>query len=136
MTKQFISLITFILAHTFLYGQSANYDTSVGSNLTEIDNFLSENSEKGVIAGGVFLVAEKGEIKYLKSFGFDDQSMNKPYENDNIFRIASMTKNLTIVSILQLKEKGKLDLDDPVSKYIPSFKKTMVLDDFNSSDSS
>ena len=135
MTKQFISLITLILAHTILYGQSANYDTSVGSNLTEIDNFLSENSEKGVIAGGVFLVAEKGEIKYLKSFGFDDQSMNKPYENDNIFRIASMTKNLTIVSILQLKEKGKLDLDDPVSKYIPSFKKTMVLDDFNSSDS-
>ena len=125
-----------MLLNTFIYGQSAIYDTSVGSSLTAIDNYLTENIENGVIPGGVFLVAEKGKIKYFKSFGFDDQSMNKPYENDNIFRIASMTKSLTVVSVLQLMEKGKLDLDDPVSKYIPSFKKTMVLDRFNSSDSS
>ena len=124
-----------MLLNTFIFGQSAIYDTSVGSSLTVIDNYLTENIEKGIIPGGVFLVAEKGKIKYFKSFGFDDQSMNKPYENDNIFRIASMTKSLTIVSVLQLMEKGKLDLDDPVSKYIPSFKKTMVLDRFNSSDS-
>ena len=125
-----------MLLNTFIYGQSAIYDTSVGSSLTAIDNYLTENIENGVIPGGVFLVAEKGKIKYFKSFGFDDQSINKPYENDNIFRIASMTKSLTVVSVLQLMEKGKLDLDDPVSKYIPSFKKTMVLDRFNSSDSS
>ena len=136
MTKTFFSFVTFMLLNTFNYGQSAIYDTSVGSSLTVIDNYLTENIENGVIPGGVFLVAEKGKIKYFKSFGFDDQSMNKPYENDNIFRIASMTKSLTVVSVLQLMEKGKLDLDDPVSKYIPSFKKTMVLDRFNSSDSS
>lgn len=136
MTKTFFSFVTFMLLNTFIYGQSAIYDTSVGSSLTAIDNYLTENIENGVIPGGVFLVAEKGKIKYFKSFGFDDQSINKPYENDNIFRIASMTKSLTVVSVLQLMEKGKLDLDDPVSKYIPSFKKTMVLDRFNSSDSS
>ena len=135
MNKTFYSFLFFLLFSGLIIGQSAIYDNSVGSDLTEIDTYLTENIEKGIIPGGVFLVAEKGKIKYLKSFGFDDQSLNKPYENDNIFRIASMTKNLTIVSILQLKEKGKLDLDDPVSKYIPSFKKTMVLDDFNSSDS-
>ena len=118
-----------------MFGQSAVYDTSVGSNLTEIDTYLEENIEKGVIPGGVFLVAEKGKIKYLKSFGFDDKSMNKAYENNHIFRIASMTKNFTVVSILQLIEKGKLDLDDHVSKYIPAFKKTMVLDQFNGTDS-
>ena len=88
-----------MLLNTFIFGQSAIYDTSVGSSLTAIDNYLTENIEKGVIPGGVFLVAEKGKIKYFKSFGFDDQSMNKPYENDNIFRIASMTKSLTIVSV-------------------------------------
>ncbi len=121
--------------NAFLFGQSAAYDVSTGSSLTVIDNYLTENIEKGIISGGVFLVAEKGKIKYFKSFGFDDQSIDKHYKNDNIFRIASMTKSLTIVSILQLMEKGKLDLDDPVSNYIPSFKKTMVLDHFNSSDS-
>jgi len=136
MTKTIFSFVTFMLLNTFIFSQSAIYDTSVGSSLTVIDNYLTENIEKGVIPGGVFLVAEKGKIKYFKSFGFDDQSINRPYENDNIFRIASMTKSLTVVSILQLMEKGKLDLDDPLSKYIPSFKKTMVLDRFNSSDSS
>jgi len=121
--------------NTFIFGQSAIYDTSTGSSLSVIDNYLTENIEKGVIPGGVFLVAKKGKIEYFKSFGFDDQSINKPYENDNIFRIASMTKNLTVVSIMQLMENGKLDLDDPVSKYIPSFKKTMVLENFHENDS-
>lgn len=135
MTKTYISLLFVILCNSFIIGQSAIYDNSVGSDLTEIDTYLTQNIEEGIIPGGVFLVAEKGDIKYFKSFGFDDQSINKPYENDDIFRIASMTKSLTVVSILQLMEKGKLDLDDPVSQYIPSFKKTMVLDHFNNSDS-
>ncbi len=135
MIKKFLSSLFFIILSSFMFGQSAVYDTSVGSNLTEIDTYLEENIEKGVIPGGVFLVAEKGKIKYLKSFGFDDKSMNKAYENNHIFRIASMTKNFTVVSILQLIEKGKLDLDDHVSKYIPAFKKTMVLDQFNGTDS-
>lgn len=136
MTKPFFSLVFFIALNTSIYGQSAVYDTSVDVKLTQIDTYLTENIEKGVIPGGVFLVAEKGEIKYFKSFGFDDKSIDKPYENDDIFRIASMTKNITVVSILQLMEKGKLDLDDPVSKYIPAFKETMVLDQFNIADSS
>lgn len=128
--------MTFMLLNTFVFGQSAIYDTSIGSSLTVIDNYLKENIEKGVIPGGVFLVAEKGKIKYFKSFGLDDPSINKPYENDAIFRIASMTKSLTIVSILQLMEKSKLELDDPVSKYIPAFKETKVLQRFNAVDSS
>ena len=135
MIKTFFSFITLLFFNTFIFGQSAIYDTSTGSSLRVIDNYLTESIEKGVIPGGVFLVAKKGKIEYFKSFGFDDQSINKPYENDNIFRIASMTKNLTVVSIMQLMENGKLDLDDPVSKYIPSFKKTMVLENFHENDS-
>ena len=135
MTKTFFSFITLLFFNTIIFGQSAIYDTSTGSSLSVIDNYLTENIEKGVIPGGVFLVAKKGKIEYFKSFGFDDQSINKPYENDNIFRIASMTKSLTVVSIMQLMENGKLDLDDPVSKYIPSFRKTMVLENFHRNDS-
>ena len=135
MTKQYFSFVLFIFLSASIIGQSAIYDSSVGADFTEIDSYLNENTANGVIPGGVFLVAKKGKIKFFKSYGFDDKSMNNPYQNDHIFRIASMTKSLTIVSILQLMEKGKLDLDDPLSKYIPAFKKTMVLDRFNESDS-
>ncbi len=135
MTKQYLSFILFVFFSASIISQSAIYDTSVGANFPKVDSYLNENTQNGVIPGGVFLVAKKGKIVYFKSFGFDDKSINIPYQNDHIFRIASMTKNITIVSILQLMEKGKLDLDDPIYKYIPAFKKTMVLDQFNDIDS-
>ena len=69
MIKKFLSSLFFIILSSFMFGQSAVYDTSVGSNLTEIDTYLEENIEKGVIPGGVFLVAEKGKIKYMSKTG-------------------------------------------------------------------
>ena len=58
------------------------------------------------------------------------------YQKDDIFRLASMTKAVTTVSIMQLFEQGKLGLDDPIFYYIPAFAKTQVLDTFNPADSS
>ena len=55
-------------------------------------------------------------------------------QKDGIFRIASQTKAITSVAIMILFEEGKLLLDDPVSKYIPAFKKQQVLDKFNAAD--
>ena len=137
MIKFYYSLLFFVLFNANLMAQAAVMPIpKTESAFSEIDSYLNENIEKGVIPGGVFLVAQKGRIKYLKSFGFDNQILDKKYKNDAIFRIASMTKSVTIVGILQLMEKGKLQLDDPVSKYIPAFKKTKVLDRFNAVDSS
>lgn len=137
MIKSYFFLTFFIFFSSFLLAQPAAYEKPIEKDdFIAIDNYLNENIKNGIIPGGVFLVAENEQIKYFKSFGFNDQSVNKPYKNNDIFRIASMTKNITIVSILQLMEKGKLNLDDPVSKYIPSFKKTKVLENFNNADSS
>lgn len=119
-----------------IFAQTATSEIPVNSKMSTVDTYIKQNIDKGVIPGGVFLVAEKGEINYFKSVGFDDKSTNDHYKNDDIFRIASMTKNVTVVSILQLMEKGKLQLDDPLSKYIPAFKSTRVLDRFNPVDSS
>ena len=137
MIKKSVFLLIFIVFDSLLFGQTSTMsEIKISSTYDLIDNYLNDNIEKGVIPGGVFLVAEKGKIKYFKSFGFDDKTLNKPYKKDDIFRIASMTKGVTVVSILQLMEKKKLNLDDPVSKYIPSFKKIVVLDAFNVADSS
>ncbi len=86
------------------------------------------------LPGGVFLIARKGKIIYHKSFG--DREPQKAYKNQDIFRIASMTKAVTVVAIMQLFEQGKLGLDDPVHWYIPAYKEMTVLDEFNAEDSS
>jgi len=70
----------------------------------------------------VLLVARNGKTAYLKSFGTRDADGKLPMQTNSIFRIFSMTKSLTAVSVAMLMEEGKLALTDPVSKYIPGFK--------------
>lgn len=73
-------------------------------------------------AGAVVLVARRGKIVQLESFGTMDTATGKAMRPDAIFRIYSMTKPITSVAALMLAEAGKLTLDDPVSKYLPEFK--------------
>ncbi|NQU53000.1 MAG: beta-lactamase family protein [Bacteroidetes bacterium] len=103
--------------------------------LEKLDDFIQKYIDEKKVPGGVFLVARKGNIVYNKSFGTSNDQ-KKAYNKNDIFRIASMTKAITTVSIMQLYEQGELGLDEPVSKYIPAFKNQQVLDSFNKTDSS
>lgn len=72
--------------------------------------------------GGIYaVIVRHGQIGYERTFGFADVASRKPLKRDAIFRIYSMTKPVVAVGVLRLVEDGKLSLDDPVSKYIPSF---------------
>jgi CubicO group peptidase (beta-lactamase class C family) len=82
----------------------------------------------------VALVAKNGKIVYETEVGWSDSLRTDPYRKDHIFRMASMTKPFTSVAAMQLYEEGKLDLDDPVSKYIPEFSDPMVMTSFNEED--
>lgn len=104
--------------------------------LSEIDDLIMKAIDEKRLPGGTFLLAKNGQIVYNKSFGYRTSKKEKAYQNDDIYRIASMTKAITSVGIMQLYEQGKIDLDDPVYKYIPSFKDQVVLDTFEPSDSS
>ncbi len=106
------------------------------ARLARADTLINEYMQKGWLPGGIFLIARHGEIAYYKNFGYRSTAQDDPYQKDDIFRIASMTKAITTVSIMQLYENGKLCLDDPVSDYIPAFKNSVVLDTFNPADSS
>ena len=94
--------------------------------LSQIDNALNGDIAQNKINGAVLLVMRHGKIAYFKSFGYRDNNKQLPMEKDSIFRIYSMTKSLAAVSIAMLKEEGKLAFEDPVSKYIPSFKDVQV----------
>ncbi len=103
--------------------------------LEQVDDHILKYMEANQLPGGSFLIAKQGKIIYQKSFGYRDSKKDKAYGEGDIWRLASMTKAVTSVAIMQLYEQGILDLDDPVHKYIPAFKNQVVLDTFNPTDS-
>ena len=102
--------------------------------LKRIDREMNDWVQKGWMQGGTALIIRNGKIVYYKAAGYNDLDTRSPMQKENIFRIASQTKAITSVAIMILFEEGKLLLDDPVSKYIPAFKKQQVLDKFNAAD--
>lgn len=104
--------------------------------LQKLDKAMDEWAKNEWMNGGVAMIIRDGKIIFHKAAGFNDIDSKAPMKKDAIFRIASQTKAITSVAIMMLFEDGKLLLSDPVSKYIPSFKKQSVLQKFNPEDSS
>jgi CubicO group peptidase (beta-lactamase class C family) len=102
--------------------------------LKRIDANLKSLINKEWINGAVALVIRNGKIVYYKSTGYNDLKTKAPLVKDGIFRIASQTKAITSVAVMMLYEEGKFLLDEPVSKYIPSYANQKVLDKFNKAD--
>lgn len=86
-----------------------------------IDSTIQAEVDQHNIAGGVALIAQNGKIIYHKAFGYADLSNETIMTKDAIFRIASQTKAIVSVGVLQLIEQGLIQLDDPIEKYFPEF---------------
>lgn len=93
--------------------------------LARIDGLLSQAVEQQRVKGMVALVARNGKVVYHKAFGQMDEG--KAMQKDAIFRICSMSKPITAVAVMMLWEKGVIELNDPIAKYIPEFKEVKVL---------
>ncbi len=102
--------------------------------LQRLDKEMNDWAKKEWMNGGAALVIHNGKIAYYKAVGYNDIDTKAPLQKEAIFRIASQTKAITSVAMMMLVEEGKVLLDDAVSKYIPAFKKQMVLDKFNTAD--
>src|SRR4051794_18874091 len=89
--------------------------------LAEIARVINGDVEKGRIPGAVVAIARRGKLIYFEPFGFRDKVAGVAMTNDTIFNIASMTKPMVALSALQLYERGKLLIDDPLSLYFPKF---------------
>jgi CubicO group peptidase (beta-lactamase class C family) len=90
--------------------------------LTRITQMLGRRIAAGDLAGAVTVVARRGKVAHHVTQGVMDLESKRPMANDTMFRIASMTKPIMGVSVMMLVEEGALRLNDPVSKYLPSFK--------------
>lgn len=83
-----------------------------------IDSLLTSLQGKGRLNGSV-LVAEKGRIVYLKSFGIANEATKAKINKNTVFELASCSKQFTAMAILILQKQGKLNLDDPMAIYLP-----------------
>ena len=96
--------------------------------LQRIDTLIAEAVEEAEIAGAVALIARRGRVAFLESYGMADIDDGEPMRTDTIFRIASMTKPITSLAVMMLYEEGHFFLSDPVSDFIPEFSAPRVLD--------
>jgi CubicO group peptidase (beta-lactamase class C family) len=108
------------------FASEGTFDIPAGAHfsqqkLARIGDFFRKEIADGKIPGAVVLIQQHGKPVYREFFGVRDPDTNAPMTADTIFRLHSMTKPITSFAAMMLVDQGKLKLDDPVSKYIPSF---------------
>jgi CubicO group peptidase (beta-lactamase class C family) len=98
-------------------------DSTVGVALVQqaIDAVVDEALEAGRVVGAVVLLRDHGEAVYARAAGFADREAGIPIALDTVFRWASLTKPVVAATALALMERGRLDLDDPVTRFLPDF---------------
>ncbi|MBI5128351.1 MAG: beta-lactamase family protein [Rhodopseudomonas palustris] len=96
------------------------------ARLQAMSDAFKREIDKGNIPGVTVLVSRRGHIGWFEALGRQAPGSDAPMRPDSLFRIFSMTKPIVSVGIMQLVEDGWLQLDDPLSKFIPEFENTNV----------
>ena len=91
------------------------------AKLAKVDDVMHELVETERLAGGIVMIARHGKVVYFKPYGLADRETKRPMTTDAIMRFYSMSKAITSAGIMILAGDKKLSLNDPVSKFIPSF---------------
>src|SRR5437773_1847494 len=94
-----------------------------------IDSLYKAYAAKNHIPGVAYGIVADGKLVHTGTFGYQDAGKKTPVTAHSVFRIASMTKSFTAMAILSLRDAGKLNLDDPVYKYIPEIRQIHPLTD-------
>jgi CubicO group peptidase (beta-lactamase class C family) len=115
-------LLLFALACSTLPAQPVNLD------LKRVESALSGMVDSGRAAGVSVLIWKDGREAYFGSAGFADRESGRRMGRDTIVQIYSMTKPVTGVALMQLWEKGKFAMDEPLSRYLPEFESMRVYD--------
>jgi CubicO group peptidase (beta-lactamase class C family) len=111
-----------------LTGEASAQNSQRGAAL---DASLRGAVERKDVPGVVALVVDRDHVLYRGAFGVADVSTGRPLTSNALFRIASMTKPITSVALMQLVEQGGIGLDDAAEKYLPELKALKVLESFD-----
>jgi CubicO group peptidase (beta-lactamase class C family) len=96
------------------------------TQLKRLEAATRQNIDDGLIPGAVMVVARRGKVAWVSVQGKQAPDSDAPMKYDSMFRIYSMTKPLTSIALMQLAEEGKVQLADPVAKYLPELGKMKV----------
>ncbi|MYK03566.1 MAG: beta-lactamase family protein, partial [Gammaproteobacteria bacterium] len=110
---------------------------SVGMDAAKLEQVtarLQQHIDDGDIPGAVAAVARDGKLVYFESLGRYDLENDRDMRPDTLFRIYSMTRQVTSVAVLQQYDRGRFQFDDPISMYLPEFADQRVLLDPGSTD--
>ncbi len=124
-----VSLALAALVASVTHGAEISDPTKAGfdtARLGRLDAVIQAQVDQKKIAGVVLYVARDGKEVRHRAYGQSDVEAGAAMKTDVIFRIASMSKAVTSVAVMMLYEEGKLMLHDPVAKFIPEFKNSMV----------
>jgi CubicO group peptidase (beta-lactamase class C family) len=113
----------------FAQGLPAATPEAVGlssSRVARLQTVIQDYVDRHRIAGVTAVIARGGKIAVLQPIGWMDVEKKAPLKKDTVFRMASMSKAVTSIAAVILMEEGKLRLADPVSRFIPAFRRTTV----------
>ncbi|HEV8721468.1 MAG TPA: serine hydrolase domain-containing protein [Candidatus Binatia bacterium] len=85
-----------------------------------IDRYIQAEMKSRMIPGLALVVIKNGEVVKIKGYGFANLEHDVPATPDTVFELASVTKQFTATAIMALVEEGKIKLDDPINRYLPS----------------
>jgi CubicO group peptidase (beta-lactamase class C family) len=124
--RSLISSALLVIAAVASARAQGSFDIPAGAHfnpekLERVSEYLRDEVTTGKIPGAVLLIVQHGKPVYHQFFGVRDVATKAPMTDDTIFRLFSMTKAITSVAAMILIDEGKLRLEDPVAKYIPSF---------------
>jgi CubicO group peptidase (beta-lactamase class C family) len=97
------------------------------AKLREATQLITQFVTDQKIAGAVAAVARRGRLAYFETVGVQDLDAKAPMSERSVFRIYSMTRQVTAVAAMILEEEGKFRLDDPIAKYLPEFATIQVV---------
>ncbi len=89
--------------------------------LARLEAATRANMDAGLVSGAIMVVVKDGKIGWQRVMGQRDKAKDLPMQPDSLFRIYSMTKPIVSVAIMMLVEQGRMQIDDPVSRYLPEF---------------
>src|SRR5262245_48329186 len=96
--------------------------------LERINAYIKGYIDRHEIAGAVTLVARKGKVVHFEAQGSRYKEENAPMQKDTIFSLMSMTKPIASTALMMLWEEGRFMLDDPISRWLPSYANKQVID--------